>query len=75
MSQNSNQKPSAEEWIRSFAALLSQEPPDAAATEVLLSIAAEAAHGSERVAAPIACYLVGLAGIEPAQALARIRNK
>ena len=75
MNQESDSKPSAEEWIHSFAALVDQDPPDASATEALLAVAADAAHGSERVAAPIACYLVGLAGIEPAKALAMLREK
>jgi hypothetical protein len=36
--------------------------------EVLLALAGTAAHASERTAAPIACYLVGLAGIDPEEA-------
>ena len=74
MSDESSRKPSAEEWIRSFAALLGEPVPDDETTAILLSLAGDAAHGSERVAAPIACYLVGRAGIEPAQALAMIRE-
>jgi hypothetical protein len=36
----------------------------------LLAVASNAAHASERLAAPIACYLIGLAGADPAAALA-----
>jgi hypothetical protein len=57
-----------DEWIAAFAAELGVEPPDAATVEVLLDLAGTAAHGSERTAAPIACYLVGLAGATPAAA-------
>ena len=57
-----------DEWIAEFAAKLGVEPPDEATVETLLSMAGTAAHASERTAAPIACYLVGLAGREPAEA-------
>jgi hypothetical protein len=59
----------ADEWIAGFAARLGVEPPDAATVETLLELAGVAAHASERVAAPIACYLVGRAGLEPSAAL------
>ena len=59
-----------EEWVAAFAAELGVAPPDAATVEVLLDLAGAAAHASERTAAPIACYLVGLAGADPAVALA-----
>ena len=59
-----------EEWVAAFAAELGVAPPDAATVEVLLNLAGAAAHASERTAAPIACYLVGLAGADPAVALA-----
>jgi len=54
-----------DEWIAAFAAELGVTPPDAATVEVLLDLAGTAAHASERTAAPIACYLVGLAGASP----------
>jgi hypothetical protein len=57
-----------DEWISAFAAELGVEPPDAATVEALLDLAATAAHASERTAAPIACYLVGLAGAAPPHA-------
>jgi len=52
-----------EEWIERFAAALGVDAPDAATVQTLLELAGVAAHASERVAAPIACYLVGRAGI------------
>jgi len=57
-----------DEWIAAFAAELGVEPPDPTTVEVLLDLAGTAAHASERTAAPIACYLVGLAGAPPADA-------
>lgn len=60
-----------DEWIATFAARLGVEPPDANTVETLLDLAGVAAHGSERTAAPIACYLVGRAGLDPAVALER----
>jgi hypothetical protein len=59
-----------EEWVAAFAASLGVDAPDATTVEVLLDLAGAAAHASERTAAPIACYLVGLAGADPAVALA-----
>jgi hypothetical protein len=51
------------EWIDSFAARLGLEAPDDETVEALLDLAGTAAHASERIAAPIACWLVGRAGI------------
>ena len=51
-------------WIIGFAERLGVEAPDPALVEELLALAGDAAHASERIAAPIACYLVGIAGID-----------
>jgi hypothetical protein len=59
-----------DEWIAAFAAELGVDPPDPDTVETLLDLAGTAAHASERTAAPIACYLVGLAGARPAAAKA-----
>lgn len=61
--------PTGTEWIDAFAARLGVEAPDAATVEVLLELAGVAAHASERTAAPIACWLVGQAGLSPTDAL------
>jgi hypothetical protein len=58
----------ATEWIAEFAAKLGIDPPDQATVDELLALAGDAAHASERIAAPIACFLVGRAGIGPAAA-------
>jgi hypothetical protein len=60
-------------WIDAFAARLGTEPPDDATIEVLLDLAGVAAHASQRQAAPIACWLVGRAGLDPSAALDEAR--
>jgi hypothetical protein len=57
-----------QDWISRFAQRLGVEAPDAALVEELLALAGDAAHASERTAAPIACYLIGRAGVDPAAA-------
>jgi Domain of unknown function (DUF6457) len=52
----------AEEWIRTFAEQLGSAPPTQDEMDEVLRLAAIAAHASERIAAPIACWLVGRAG-------------
>ncbi len=62
------------EWIDAFAARLGLEPPDEATVEQLLEVAGIAAHASERTAAPVACWLVGRAGLSPTDALDLARD-
>ncbi len=62
-------QPSATDWVASFASLLGVTPPTPAEADALLEVAAEAAHASERIAAPLACWLVGRSGMAPAEAL------
>jgi hypothetical protein len=57
------------EWIGAFAARLGVDPPDDQVVSALLDLAGVAAHASERTAAPIACWLVGKAGLSPTAAL------
>jgi Domain of unknown function (DUF6457) len=61
-------------WLARFSASLGVEPPDAETLATLLDLAGVAAHASQRTAAPIACYLVGQAGLDPSTALARARE-
>lgn len=65
---------SGTEWIAAFAADLGVEPPDADTIEQLLDLAGVAAHASERIAAPIACWLIGRAGLDAPTALERARE-
>lgn len=62
------------EWIDSFSASLGVPPPDDEGIATILELAGEAAHASQRTAAPVACWLGALAGLSPAQALERARS-
>jgi hypothetical protein len=64
----------AKEWIAAYAAELGVEPPTAEEFETLLDLAGEAAHSSERVAAPVACWLSARAGRSPEESLAVARR-
>ena len=59
----------AREWLAAYAAALGTEPPTDEEFKALLDLAAEAAHSSERVAAPVACWLTAHAGLAPAEAI------
>jgi hypothetical protein len=61
----------AEQWIERFAADLGVPAPTAEEFDALLGLAANAAHASERTAAPVACWLAAKAGVTPADARAR----
>jgi uncharacterized protein DUF6457 len=52
----------AKEWIAAYAEQLGVEPPTANELKAILDLAAEAAHASERIAAPVACWLSAKAG-------------
>lgn len=58
----------AVEWLSSFAERLGLGVPDDDTIATLLDLAGVAAHASERVAAPIACWLVGQTDLTPQQA-------
>jgi hypothetical protein len=59
----------AKEWIAAFAERLGTPPPTTEEFRALLDLAGEAAHSSERVAAPVACWVAAKAGADPAAAL------
>jgi len=50
------------EWVLRFCAEIGVEPPGDAEIAALLDLAATAAHGSERPAAPLACWAAGRSG-------------
>ena len=52
----------AKEWLAAYAEQLGTEPPTAEELKAVLDLAAEAAHASERIAAPVACWLSARAG-------------
>lgn len=63
----------AKEWLAAYAEQLGTDPPTAEELKGILELAAEAAHASERIAAPAACWLSARAGrsLEESLALAR----
>jgi hypothetical protein len=63
----------AKEWIAAYAERLGIAAPTDDEFDAILDLAAEAAHDSERVAAPVACWLSAKAGrsLEESLALAR----
>ena len=52
----------AADWIQDFCEEIGMPAPSEADTEAILRLAAIAAHASERIAAPIACWLGGASG-------------
>ena len=62
----------AREWIDDFAAEIGADRPTDDEFKRILDLAAVAAHSSERIAAPIACWLGGKTGasLEELQAAA-----
>ncbi len=61
---------SAAEWLAAFAERVGRPAPTPEEVDTLLALAGVAAHASERVAAPLACWLVGQTDLTPAAALA-----
>jgi hypothetical protein len=57
----------ASEWLNRYAAALGMDPPTDDEQAALLAIAATAAHASDRLAAPISCWLAAKSG-QPATA-------
>ncbi len=64
----------AREWIDAFAGRLGIEPPTAEEWSQLLDLAGVAAHASERVAAPVSCWVAARAGQAPEAALEAARG-
>ena len=60
---------SAKNWLERYASALGADVPDETDQEILLELAATAAHASERTAAPLACWLAARSGRSPADAL------
>jgi len=50
------------EWVEAFAAEVGVEAPSTEEIDAVLQLAAAAAHGSERKAAPVATWLAGKTG-------------
>lgn len=63
----------AQEFLAAFAAQIGVAAPTAQEFDTLLEVAAIAAHASERVAAPLACWLGGTSALPAADLLAAAR--
>ena len=59
-----------ERWLQALATELGVAVPTEQESTDLLALASTAAHASERVAAPLSCWLAARAGITAAEALA-----
>jgi hypothetical protein len=64
----------ATEWIAAYAEKLGTTPPSSGEFAALLDLAGEAAHSSQRVAAPVACWVAARAGVAPDRALTLARE-
>jgi len=64
----------AKEWIAAYAERLGTETPSAQDWSAILELAGEAAHSSERVAAPVACWVAARAGVGLDEALTAARQ-
>jgi hypothetical protein len=64
----------ATSWISAYAERLGADAPTQDEFEAILALAAEAAHGSERVAAPVACWVAAKAGVSLTEALELARG-
>lgn len=64
----------ARDWLSEYAQRLGTAAPDDDEFKAVLDLAAEAAHSSERVAAPVACWLAAKSGTSLEDALATARS-
>ena len=56
-------------WLERFAAEIDQPAPDRAQIDQILELAGVAAHASARQAAPVVCWMAGVAGLDLADAI------
>ena len=64
----------ANEWLAAYSEKLGTDPPTKEEFKAVLDLAAEAAHSSERISAPIACWLAARAGVSLEEALQYARE-
>jgi hypothetical protein len=64
----------ANEWLAAFAERIGGTAPSTEEFKLILDLAGVAAHSSERVAAPAACYVAARAGVDLDVALAAARE-
>ncbi len=54
----------APDWLAAYAEKLGVPAPTKEELKSVLDLAGEAAHASQRIAAPVACWLAARAGVE-----------
>ena len=64
----------ARDWLDAYAQRLGTTPLSTEEFKTILDVAAEAAHASERVAAPAACWVAARAGVDLDEALRAARE-
>jgi hypothetical protein len=64
----------ATDWIAAYSERLGVDAPSSDDFSAILDLAAEAAHASERVAAPVACWLAARAGLSLEESLRLARQ-
>jgi len=64
----------ASEFLAAFAAEIGVPVPAGPDFDALLAVASVAAHGSERLAAPLACWMGGASGLSADDLLAAARR-
>ncbi|MFZ0090262.1 MAG: DUF6457 domain-containing protein [Solirubrobacteraceae bacterium] len=64
----------APDWLAAYAAKLGIPAPTQDELKAVLDLAGEAAHGSQRIAAPVACWLAARAGVELDEAMRLARE-
>ncbi len=64
----------ASEFLEAFAAEAGMPVPSEEEIDALLQVASIAAHASERLAAPLACWIGGASGLPASELLAAARR-
>ena len=64
----------APDWLAAYAERLGVAAPTEDELKAVLDLAGEAAHSSERIAAPVACWLAARAGVELDEAMRLARE-
>jgi hypothetical protein len=59
----------APQWLAAYADKLGLDPPTKDELKAVLDLAGEAAHSSERIAAPVATWLAGRTGLSLQEAM------
>jgi hypothetical protein len=64
----------ATDWLAAYADKLGVDSPTKEELKAVLDLAGVAAHSSERIAAPVACWLAAKAGVDLPEAMRLARE-